>query len=77
MHLPCDFIFDRIMALASCKCSGGALCRACSTFIFPERQSVPFRKGITQKGKNLLPMEADSFPFRVGPFRRGKKIDGT
>ena len=77
MHLPCDFILDRIMAFASYKCSGGHGAELAALLFFPERQSIPFRKGITRKGKNLLPMEADSFPFRVGPFRRGKKINGT
>ena len=33
MHLPFDFIFDRVMALPWCKSSGGAWCSACSTFI--------------------------------------------
>ena len=34
MHLPFDFIFDRVMALARYKCSGGAWCSACSAFIY-------------------------------------------
>ena len=33
MHLLFEFSFDRVLALAWCKCSGGALCSACSTFI--------------------------------------------
>ena len=33
MHLPFDFIFDRVMALAWFKCSGGAWYSACSAFI--------------------------------------------
>ena len=28
MHIPFDYIFDSIMALAWCKCSGGAWCSA-------------------------------------------------
>ena len=33
MHLPFDSIFDSIMALAWCKCSGGAWSSACCAFI--------------------------------------------
>ena len=34
MHLPFDFIFDRVMVPPWCKRSGGAWCNACSAFIF-------------------------------------------
>ena len=33
-NAPCDFIFDRVIVLAWCKCSGGAWCSACIAFFY-------------------------------------------
>ena len=33
----------------------------------------PFQEGSALKGKNLLPLGADSFLFRADPFLEGKK----
>ena len=33
----------------------------------------PSKKRSTLKGKNLLPMGANFFPFRVDPFQKGGK----